>query len=159
MTAVESRPVRLGDPAVRPLLAGLQDEYERRYGAGDEMARTTEEEFDPPLGLFIVVLDGPETVAGGGFRFHADGVCEVKRMWTHPAYRRKGLAWDVLGALEEGAAEAGYRRLVLETGPLQPEAAAMYERRGYRRVPVFGPYPQALAFATDLAVVGDRAGR
>ena len=149
---MELRSVRLGDPAVRPVLDGLEEEYERRYGPGDEMARTRDEDFDPPAGLFIVIADGPVTAAGGGYRFHADETCEVKRMWTHPAYRRRGLAWRILAALEEQAAEAGYRRLVLETGPLQPEAAALYERRGYRRIPVFGPYQQALAFETQLAV-------
>jgi GNAT superfamily N-acetyltransferase len=153
MTDVQLRSVRLGDPAARPVLDGLEQEYERRYGSGDEMARTREEDFDPPAGLFLVIVDGAMTAAGGGYRFHADGVCEVKRMWTDPAYRRRGLAWRVLGALEEEAAGAGYRRLVLETGPLQPEAAALYERRGYRRTSVFGPYEQALAFDTDLVAV------
>lgn len=71
-------------------------------------------------------------------------------MWTSPLYRRQGLAARVLDFLEVEAAAAGYRRLVLETGPEQPEAAAMYERRGYGRIPVFGPYPQALAFETRL---------
>ena len=71
-------------------------------------------------------------------------------MWTHPDYRRRGLAWRVLAALEEAASAAGYRRLILETGPRQPEAAAMYARRGYRRIPVFGRYDQALAYEIDL---------
>jgi GNAT superfamily N-acetyltransferase len=159
MTDMQLRSAGLGDPAVRRLLEGLEEEYERRYGPGDEMRRTREEDFDPPAGLFLVVLDGPVTAAGGGYRFHTAGVCEVKRMWTDPAYRRRGLAWQVLGALEEKAADAGYHRLVLETGPLQPEAAALYERRGYRRTPVFGPYPQALAFETDLAALAEDASR
>jgi hypothetical protein len=34
---VELRQVRLSDPEVEPLLAGLAQEYERRYGPGDEM--------------------------------------------------------------------------------------------------------------------------
>jgi GNAT superfamily N-acetyltransferase len=144
------RHVRLSDPAVAPLLAGLDDEYRSRYGSNDELRRARVEEFDPPDGMFVVLLNGQVTAAGGGFRAHAQHVCEVKRMWTDPAYRRQGLAVRVLEALEEAATDAGYRRLLLETGPSQPEAAALYQRRGYTRIPPYGPYPQALAFAADL---------
>jgi GNAT superfamily N-acetyltransferase len=144
------RHVRLSDPAVAPLLAGLDEEYRSRYGSNDELRRAQVEEFDPPEGMFVVLHDGKVTAAGGGFRAHAEHVCEVKRMWTNPAYRRRGLAARVLEELEEAAQDAGYRRLLLETGPSQPEATALYLGRGYTRIPPYGPYSQALAFAVDL---------
>jgi GNAT superfamily N-acetyltransferase len=144
--------VRLSDGLVAPLLSGLEQEYDSRYGSNDELRRAHVEEFDPPSGLFLVLLDDGVTVAGGGFRAHSEGVCEVKRMWTNPDYRRRGLAASILGALEEAAGSAGYTRLVLETGPRQPEAAALYERRGYTRIPSYGRYPEALAFVSDLRV-------
>ncbi len=148
---MQIRQVRLDDPLVAPLLAGLADEYQTRYGANTEMTRTAVEQFDPPSGLFLVVVDGATTAAGGGYRAHDDGACEVKRMWTSPTYRRRGLAGRVLAALEEAARGAGYHRLVLETGPRQPEAIAMYESRGYHRVVAFGPYEGGLAFELPLA--------
>jgi len=148
---VETRRVRIGDEVVRPLLAGLAHEYDTRYGENAEMARTAAHEFDPPSGLFIVLIDGVVTASGGGFRRHDATTCEVKRMWTHPDYRRRGLARRVLAALEDAAAEAGYERLILETGPRQPEAAAMYTARGYSRIEFYGPYSEALAFSLDLA--------
>ena len=147
---VELRQVGLGAPEAAPLIEGLSWEYDTRYGANQEMARTQPPEFDPPAGLFLVLLDGPVTAAGGGYRRHEEGVCEVKRMWTHPSYRRRGLAMRILLALEEGARAAGYRRLILETGPRQPEAVAMYERRGYEPIGYYGHYEEALAFALEL---------
>ena len=147
---MELRRVRMGDPEVAPLLAGLHDEYDARYGETAEMTRASVEEFDPPSGTFLVLVDGPVTVAGGGFRRHDAVTCEVKRMWTHPGYRRRGLAVRVLGALEDAARDAGYLRLVLETGPRQPEAEALYARRGYDRIGFFGHYPEARAFSLDL---------
>jgi GNAT superfamily N-acetyltransferase len=147
---MELRQVRVTDLLVRPLLAGLEQEYQDRYGINDELSSTEAADFDPPGGGFLVFLHGGDTAAGGGFRAHAPGVCEVKRMWTNPDYRRRGLATKVLDAIEEAAILAGYSGLVLETGPRQPEAAALYDRRGYTRIPTFGRYPQALAFAAEL---------
>jgi GNAT superfamily N-acetyltransferase len=142
--------VRLSDAEVAPLLDGLTHEYDTRYGENIEMTRAGIEDFDPPSGLFIVLVDAPITAAGGGFRRYDKTTCEVKRMWTHPRYRRQGLAVRVLGALEDAAREAGYARLILETGPRQPEAETLYETRGYNRVEVYGHYPEARAFSLDL---------
>jgi GNAT superfamily N-acetyltransferase len=147
---MKMRRVRFSDVEVEPLLVGLTYEYDTRYGENVEMTRTTESEFDPPSGLFIVFMDGPVTAAGGGFRRYDAKTCEVKRMWTSPHYRRLGLAGRVLGALEDAAWAAGYLRVVLETGPRQPEAEALYSRRGYNRIEFYGHYPEARAFSLDL---------
>jgi GNAT superfamily N-acetyltransferase len=151
---VELRRVRISDPDVEPLLSGLADEYQRRYGEQDELSSVADVAFDPPSGLFLIGVEAGEVVAGGGFRYLETGVCEVKRMWTRDDRRRRGLASALLLALEAAAREVGYKTLRLETGPAQPEAAALYEQRGYQRIPVFGRYPQALAFEVDLASAG-----
>src|SRR3954469_20774871 len=150
MSLMELRRCRLDDAALAPLLDGLSIEYHERYGSNDEMAHAHAEEFEPPAGCFLALVDDGVTVAGGGFRYLEPGVCEVKRMWSHPAYRRKGYATLVLDALEQEASRAGYRTLRLETGPSQPEAQRLYEARGYHRIDVFGRYPQALAFEREL---------
>jgi GNAT superfamily N-acetyltransferase len=147
---MEIRRVRMSDAEVQPLLAGLTDEYDARYGENTEMTRAGAHEFDPPAGLFIALVDGSATAAGGGFRRHDAETCEVKRMWTNPQYRRRGLATVVLRALEDGAREAGYDRVILETGPRQPEAEALYTQLGYSRIDVYGHYPEARAFCLAL---------
>ena len=113
---MEIRRVRFSDPEVESLLVGLSDEYDTRYGENIEMTRASEAEFDPPAGLFVVLMDGPTTAAGGGFRRFNESTCEVKRMWTSPLYRRRGLATRVLQSLEDAAWEIGYAYLILETG-------------------------------------------
>lgn len=140
----------MDDDRVRPLLDGLERQYEELYGASTEMSRVPASEFDPPDGRFMIGLADGRTVAGGGFRRIDAATCEVKRVWTDPTRRREGLASALLTALEGEARAAGYERLVLETGPRQPEAAALYLQRGYRQVPPFGPYPDDLGFELDL---------
>ena len=65
---------------------------------------------------------------------------EVKRMYTLPEYRGKGLAAMVLSDLEKWASELAYKRCVLETGKRQPEAIKLYEKNGYQVTPNYGQY-------------------
>lgn len=81
-----------------------------------------------------------QPVACGALKAFAPGVAEVKRMYTHPEYRSKGLAERVLAELESWGAELGYEKTILETGVKQPEAIHLYLKSGYARVPNYGPY-------------------
>jgi len=148
---MELQYVRLSHPVVAPLLAGLAAEYEHRYGPVDEMSLAHPDEFDPPSGAFVVLLDDGRIVAGGGIRRREDDICEVKRMWTAPTHRRQGHAVTILAALETIARQRGYITVQLETGPAQPEAIALYEHLGYRRIAAYGCYPDAVGFERDLA--------
>jgi len=58
--------VRLDDPAAAPVLAGLATEYEQRYGPTDAMPDAMIEQFDPPAGAFVVLVQEDRTMAGGG---------------------------------------------------------------------------------------------
>jgi GNAT superfamily N-acetyltransferase len=60
---------------------------------------------------------------------------QIKRMFVLPAARRRGVASALLAALEEQAVRCGARWIVLETGPMQPEAVNLYLRHGYGPIP------------------------
>lgn len=126
--------VPVSDPRVEPLLRELGDEYSTRYGkdAHAEIARYPDEEFTPAHGgLLLLVLENGEPVAGGAFRRYDADTAELKRIWTHSAHRRRGLARRVVDELEREAGERGYRRIYLTTGPRQPEARGLYLTTGY----------------------------
>jgi len=130
--------VALDDPRVKPLLDELAVEYSTRYGdffspagAQEELTRYPASEFESPQGALLVLQHGEETVAGGAFRRYDQQTAEFKRIWTHSAHRRKGLARRVLAELEQVARERGYTRVYLTTGPRQPEAKALYLAAGY----------------------------
>ena len=67
-------------------------------------------------------------------------MAEVKRVYVAPQFRRRGLAQLVMGALEESAAAAGARAVVLNSGSRQPEALALYAALGYTSAPGYGVY-------------------
>ena len=66
---------------------------------------------------------------------------ELKRMNVAPEFRGRGIASAVLAGLEELGAEVGYCKIRLATGARQPEAMALYERRGYRLIEPYGSAP------------------
>lgn len=92
------------------------------------------------LNQVVVFYENDVAVACGAFKpFGADAV-EIKRMYTQPLMRGKGMASLILDALEKWALELGFTRAVLETGIRQPEAIALYHKNGYRTVTNYGPY-------------------
>jgi GNAT superfamily N-acetyltransferase len=78
-----------------------------------------------------VIQENGESIAGGAFRRYNATTAELKRIWTHSAHRRRGLARLVLAELEALAGRRGYTRLYLTTGPRQPEAKHLYLTTGY----------------------------
>ena len=67
---------------------------------------------------------------------------EVKRMFTIPSFRGRGIARRLLSLLESEARSRGCRTFMLETGFRQTEAIALYEQFGYKRCGPFGDYSQ-----------------
>jgi GNAT superfamily N-acetyltransferase len=135
--AVRLTPYR--SDVVRELEAEVQAEYVVRYGGPDETP-VDPAEFAPPDGAFVVAYAADEPVAMGGFRRHDEDSVEIKRMFVSVGHRGRGHARAVLAELEQLAREAGYRRVVLETGMRQPEAIELYASAGYTPIAGFGHY-------------------
>lgn len=157
------------EPVAQALVAALQDEIDLRYAyamedltpeeraedAAGYAAEVRAEDVRPPLGVFVVAWLDDEPVGCGAVKplDRALGVGEVKRMYTAPAARRRGVSRAVLTHLERRARELGYRGLQLETGTAQPEALALYESAGWRRIPPYGRYkdaPDSVCYAKAL---------
>lgn len=160
------RPEPYESPAAKTLVTALTDDIDQRYAdVPDPTSDAPElvalwalrtEQVTPPDGTFLVAwLDG-EPVGCGAVRplvTGEPGVGEIKRMYTAPVARRRGVSRAVLSALEAAAAELGYRRLQLETGQRQPEAIALYEGYGWQRIANYGEYaddPLSVCYAKDL---------
>jgi GNAT superfamily N-acetyltransferase len=158
------RPERYDGPTAQSLVAALVVDIEERY-AGDGEADDADDEWalgvddvSPPRGVFLVAyLDGRPVGCGALRPLAAAGarVAEIKRMYTSPAARRRGVSRAVLARLESEAVTLGYGRLHLETGLRQPEAIALYETSGYHRIPNYGMYAASelsACFAKDVKV-------
>jgi GNAT superfamily N-acetyltransferase len=155
LTAIEIRPTRFDDPVARRIVGDALADLAARYGGSGDDTPVDPAEFDPPAGGFVVARIDGVPAGCGGWRTRPDdaGAAEIKRMYTVPAYRGRGVASAVLRAIEESARAAGRTRLVLETGRRQPEAIALYEKAGFERIPNFGhyrDYPDCVSFGRLL---------
>ncbi|WP_137874637.1 GNAT family N-acetyltransferase [Rhodococcus sp. Q] len=150
---LEVRTVMQDDPLAAPLLEELAYEYSTRYERPFEEqfeALTTHpgEEFAPPDGALLILVEDGEPVAGGAFRRYDETTAELKRIWTSAGHRRRGLGRIVLAELEVEAMMRGYTRIYLTTGWRQPEAVALYLAADYtalfdptRPSEEIGPHP------------------
>jgi len=88
----------------------------------------------------IVVYENSVPIACGAIKPFDEKTMEVKRMYTLPAYRGKGIASQVLSELEKWVMELYFTFCLLETGLRQPDAIHLYEKNGYRSIPNYGQY-------------------
>jgi len=77
---------------------------------------------------------------------HMGSVGEVKRLYVRPAFRRRGIAQELLERLERFASSRGVEWLYLDTNDELRAAIAFYERNGYVRCPRYNDNPQATIF-------------
>ena len=90
---------------------------------------------------FVVLIKVNEEVVGCGAIKQLDNdTMEVKRMFILRKSRGRGYAGLVLEELEKWAFELGYSYCKLETGKRQPEAIALYEKKGYQKIQNYGQY-------------------
>ena len=118
--------------AVR-LVQALYDEQVGRYGFADPV-EADPAAYAPPCGLFLVgYVDGVPS-ACGGYRSYdpATATVELKKMYTVPELRGRGLGRLVGAQLEQHAARHGGRRAILETGVRSHGALALVRSAGYQ---------------------------
>jgi putative acetyltransferase len=88
----------------------------------------------------VVAYENELPISCGAIKEFDAQSMEVKRMYTLPQHRGKGIASLVLHELEKWAAEMNYPTCVLETGKRQPEAIELYKKNGYHIILNYGQY-------------------
>ena len=125
-------------PELRALVGELNELLEAAYPPEQRHGLALERLFDPHMRFFLARLEGAPVGCGGVALF--DNFAEVKRMYTRPEARGRGVAKALLHRIEQEARAAGLPLLYIETGTLQREAIGLYQRNGFRRCAAFGPY-------------------
>jgi GNAT superfamily N-acetyltransferase len=129
---VASIEIRSSDPLCEPARS-LIDASEAALAVlyGPPKSMLAREAFLAPGGGYVVALDDGRVVGGAGFTRHDESTAEIRRMYVMPEDRSRGLGRQLLAAIEAAAHQAGFVRVVLDTGPGQPHAEALYRSAGY----------------------------
>lgn len=102
----------------------------------------------------VVAYENEIPIGCGAIKEFSANSMEVKRMYTSPNGRKKGIATAIIKELEGWAKELGYTKCVLETGKRQYHAIALYQKVGYQIIPNYGQYigvENSICFEKDLA--------
>ncbi|WP_173166198.1 GNAT family N-acetyltransferase [Phytohabitans suffuscus] len=125
---IEARPV--SDAELGTLITALQREL-REAGGGLDIAS------EDGAQHLVGVVDG-RAVACGALQPLDAQTGAIKRMYVRPAFRGRGIARQMLAALEEMALDAGHVVLRLDAGVYLPAALALLQSAGYGRTPAHG---------------------
>ncbi|CAN5298117.1 hypothetical protein BH09ACT5_BH09ACT5_16670 [soil metagenome] len=111
------------------------------YPSDENFFLPLEELERPGVTVFVAREDG--RALGMAALVGAGSDPELKRLFVHDDARGRGLAGVLLDAVELHARDAGARVIRLETGNRSTAALALYEKRGYLRIPRFGEYAES----------------
>ncbi|MBG0568759.1 GNAT family N-acetyltransferase [Actinoplanes aureus] len=142
-------------PALDPELAALVTAQQRELAEAGTRAGNRIFEPHDDVAYLVGVVNG-RAVACGAWQPLAEGVAELKRMYVRPAFRGRGLARQMIVAIEEEALAADRPVIRLETGTGLPAAIALYQSAGYRQIPPFGEYagnPHSLCFEKRMGAL------
>ena len=120
---------------------------------GDEHAFYAQLNKTDKIKHVIVAYENDKPISCGAIREYSPTIMEVKRMYTIPESRGKGIATKVLNELEKWTTELAYQKCILETGKRQPDAIWLYQKNGYKMIPNYGKYVEmenSVCFEKDI---------
>ncbi len=101
----------------------------------------------------VLAFENDQVIGCGAIKEFDSEIMEVKRMYTSPEFRERGIASAILSELEKWTLELGFQKCILETGIKQVEAIELYKKNGYFLMPNYGQYEgveNSLCFEKEL---------
>jgi putative acetyltransferase len=140
---------------VRELVAALNEWALTQTPRDFTHHMTVEQMGQPDTTTFVARQDG-RAIGMGALRRHANGVGEVKRMFTRPEARGFGVGKRIVEEIVKLARAEGGHQLVLETGSVDGFRSAwrVYEGHGFQRCGAVLDYtdsPHNIFYSKDLA--------
>ncbi len=163
--------IRLQPPDTPALLAAVRALF-REYADGlgvdlcfqgfDAELAALPGDYAPPHGGLLLAFVDDELAGCGAFRPLPDAdyanACEMKRLYVRRAFRRFGLGRLLAQALIDGATQAGYSAMLLDTLDDMEAARGLYASLGFVEIPpyYYNPIAGAHYLKADLDAPGTR---
>ncbi len=135
---IQLRRTDSGDPDFLHMVKHLDEDLRERDG--EEHTFYAQYNKTELIRHVVVAYSNNQPVGCGALKEYSADTAEIKRMFTLPESRGKGIASMILEELENWASELSYAKCILETGKKQPEAIRLYQKNGYVIIPNYGQY-------------------
>lgn len=108
--------------------------------------------YAPPTGRLLLAVRGEAPAGCVGLRPLEPGICEMKRLWVVPAFRRYGVGAGLVDRVIAEATQIGYQKMRLDTLAHMRPALELYRSRGFREISpyYFNPIPETVYLELDL---------
>ena len=91
-------------------------------------------DYSPPDGSLLIAFWRGEVAGCIALKRFADGICEMKRLYTKPQFRGVGIGRALCEAIIVRARRIGYERMRLDTLPSMETARGLYASLGFREI-------------------------
>jgi len=118
----------------------------------EEELATLPGKYGPPGGCILLGLDAAAPAGCVALRPIQDGICEMKRLYVRPQWRRGGIGRLLASNIISRAQQAGYDTMRLDTlASLQP-AIDLYHSLGFRKIGPYNDNPSPIAVFMELSL-------
>ena len=107
-------------------------------------------QYSPPTGNLFLALSENEPIGCVGVRSIEKDICEMKRLYVNPGYRRKGAGKELtISAIKSGKA-LGYEHMRLDTLSSMEGANQLYKSLGFIEIDPYRDNPIAGAIYMEM---------
>ena len=109
--------------------------------------------YAPPEGCILLATWQGQIAGCVALRKLEDGVCEMKRLYTRPAFRGKKIGVALAEAVIEEARRLGYQRMRLDTLKSMVQARTLYKSLGFYEIAAYcyNPFEDAVFMELKLS--------
>lgn len=110
--------------------------------------------YAPPQGALVIAKDGPSIAGCVALRKLEDGICEMKRLFVRPPYKKQGIGRALAERIINEGRQLGYTSMRLDTLEILKPAIQLYQSLGFKRIEPYynNPYPGVVYLELDLTI-------
>ena len=90
--------------------------------------------YNIPKGCLLLAYFKGNLAGCVGLRYFKNEICEMKRLYVRPDYRRKKIGLELSKSIINRAKEIGYKVMRLDTLPFMKEAINLYLSLGFKEI-------------------------